>query len=282
MTIVPERSTQRHEIKIRLYTTDIDLLSLYAEGYPITDMIGRALIAYVHNKPLRFHIDRAVDFDFNRIVRNRGGNRVGTTSDGTQAQLTVTIDDPTAIEFCRTSIKARYRCKFLKMLLRYSLDGVAPVGAYLTSDKKRKACASYFLSPEEEVSIIDVDAGKPKRILADRLLKAKDKHEGTNKTADSRTKKRGKPLDDYRPATDVPVPQIQEAAHVKREEDLEFIISEPVDAEKMEMPARMAPSDGARDSAKSTTDSGPLQQSFLKSFDALTFGDDEDDNNEEG
>ena len=78
------------------------------------------------------------------------------------------------------------------------------------------------------------------------------------------------------------MPQIQEAAHVKREEDLEFIISEPVDAEKMEMPARMAPSDGARDSAKSTTDSGPLQQSFLKSFDALTFGDDEDDNNEEG
>ena len=32
-------------IRIRFYTTDIDLISLYAAGYPISDMMRKAVIA---------------------------------------------------------------------------------------------------------------------------------------------------------------------------------------------------------------------------------------------
>ncbi|MER2025385.1 MAG: hypothetical protein ABS879_07180, partial [Eubacteriales bacterium] len=157
-------------IKVRLYTTDIDLLSLYAAGYPVSDMIGNAVTAYANGQPLRLRLDRAVDFDFNRIIRSSDGNRSRTTSDGTQAQLTIRINDPVAAEFCRTAIKSRYRCKFLKMLLRYSLTGVAPVGAYLVSEEKRSACESYFLALEErDTEIRESEAGPPRKMAAERL-----------------------------------------------------------------------------------------------------------------
>ena len=172
-------------IRIRFYTTDIDLIALYAAGYPLPEMMRKAVIACANGRPLRFRLDRAVDFDFNRIVRNRGRNRAGTTSTGTQAQIMLTIKDPVAVNFCRTSIKSRYRCKFLKMLLRYSLMGAAPIGAYLTDEEKRDACASYFLSFENGPSdVLAVAPGPPRRILADSIA---DKERKKNRNSSGGT-----------------------------------------------------------------------------------------------
>ena len=198
-------STDAMEIKIRLYTTDIDLLSLYAAGYPLTDMIGQAVTAYAHGRPIAFSIDRAVDFDFNRLIRNRGGNRQTTTSDGAQAQMTVRLTDPKAMAFCRKCIKAQYRCKCLKMLLRYSLRGTAPIGAYLTTDHQRSACEAYFSAFEDGTAdVVEVKALKPRRILADRIAEAIATEKG--KSAAKKPRKRPAPKPVQEPVAESPEP----------------------------------------------------------------------------
>ena len=91
------------------------------------------------------------------------------------------------------------------MLLRYSLRGTAPIGAYLTTDHQRSACEAYFSAFEDGTAdVVEVKALKPRRILADRIAEAIASEKG--KSAAKKPRKRPAPKPVQEPVAASPAP----------------------------------------------------------------------------
>lgn len=108
------------KINMRLYKTyDADLIGLYINGFPLTDVMVKALACYVHGRPFHVYVPdiRPCHLEGKKIVTH----------------LLFTVDDPESVYFLTHELKYRSRAAVFKCLARSSLV-YPPMGAYLKGE----------------------------------------------------------------------------------------------------------------------------------------------------
>ena len=108
------------KINMRLYKTyDADLIGLYVNGFPLTDVMVKALDSYVHGRPFHVYVPeiRPCHLEGRKIVTH----------------LVFMVNDPESVYFLTHELKYRSRAAVFKLLVRSSLV-YPPMGAYLKGE----------------------------------------------------------------------------------------------------------------------------------------------------